>query len=121
MNSRQGSQADTRVLTQGFGLFTLVYGGYTLARPESLLRAAGLPGPRSVAQAIGVRDLLSGSALVAAPPGAALQAALCARVACDVGDMIGFGLACPPRTKLKAVAIAGTWAAIAGALLYTQR
>ena len=45
----------------------------------------------------GVRDLVSGLTIVAAPAGRPLQAALAARVAFDAGDAAGFALLAPTR------------------------
>jgi hypothetical protein len=109
------------------GGLTAAYGAYTLVRPQSLVRAVGLQRvdqPESafvgkVARAIGARDLVSGAAMVLASPGRPLQLALAARVVCDLGDAIGFGLAAPPRSKIKVVAIAIGWGALCASVLPT--
>ena len=111
------------------GGVTAAYGAFTLMRPQSLVRAAGLQPvdlPESsfvgnVARAIGARDLVSGIAMVLAPPGRPLQLALAARVASDLGDAIGFGLAAPPRSKFKVVAIAIGWGVLCASTLRTAR
>jgi hypothetical protein len=105
------------------GLLTAAYGVYTLLRPASLVRAADLTSgsgavPRAgqtLGRVIGARDLLSGVAMVTAPAGAPLQAAVVARVCCDVSDVVGFGLTVPPRSRAKVMAVAGAWGAIAAA------
>ncbi|MCE1178345.1 MAG: hypothetical protein LWW86_04860 [Micrococcales bacterium] len=102
------------------GILTLAYGAYSVARPDSMLRTAGLSQgatPTAIARAIGVRDVLSGGAMMAAPPGPALRAAVTARVLCDAADTVGFGLACPPRTRGKVMAIAAGWGALCAATL----
>jgi hypothetical protein len=111
------------------GGLTAAYGAYTLMRPQSLVRAVGLQrveGPESpfvgnVARAIGARDLVSGAAMVLASPGRPLQLAIGARVACDLGDAIGFGLAAPPRSKLKVVAVAIGWGVLCASVLPAAR
>ena len=108
---------------RALGWLTLGYGAYTLARPQSLVHAAGLeprPGPvsrrgRLLGMAIGARDLLSGLAMVTAVPGTPLRVAVAARVACDAGDVIGFGGAVPPRYRAKVVAAAGGWGLLCAA------
>ncbi len=108
------------IVPRVLGGLTAAYGAYTLARPQSLVRAAGLQPPEepgsplvgNVARAIGARDLASGAAMVLASPGRHLQLAIAARVACDLGDAVGFGLAVPPRSKVKVIAVAIGWGAL---------
>jgi hypothetical protein len=107
------------------GALTLAYGGYTLWRPASLLRAAGLQprgGPTSrsgptLARVIGARDVLSGLAMLSAPPGPLLRAAVTARVACDASDVVGFGTTVPASHRAKVVAVAGGWGLLCAASL----
>ena len=102
-----------------------MYGAYTLIRPQSLTRAAGLEprngpaarGARLVATAIGARDLVSGISMMLVPTGPPLRAAVAARVACDLGDAVGFGVAVPPRFRLKVISIAGGWGALCATAL----
>ena len=102
---------------RALGALTAAYGAYTLARPDSLARLAGLVtsdrpasrATRNLGWAIGARDLLSGAAMMLAPTGAALRTALAVRVACDAGDAIGFGLAVPPSSRPKVIAVAAGW------------
>ena len=102
------------------GALTAGYGAYTLARPQSLARVAGLVTPdrlasratRNLGWAIGTRDLVSGAAMMLVPSGTALRAALAARVACDAGDAIGFGVAVPRASRAKVIAIAAGWGLI---------
>jgi hypothetical protein len=55
-------------------------------------------------------------AIVAAPRGDALLAALAARVAFDVSDCVAFGTLLPsPAARRKIAAVAGVWAALAAA------
>jgi hypothetical protein len=100
------------------GALTLAYGATVAARPTALTRPAGLetaarPSPRAhrVARAIGLRDVVSGAAMVLAPAGPPLQRAVAVRVACDLGDVVGFGLGSPGAgNKAKAVGAAAGWA-----------
>lgn len=111
------------LIPRTLGALTNAYGAYTLARPQSLARVAGLvsptrpasPSTRNLGWAIGARDLVSGTALLLAPPGTALRAALAARVACDVGDAIGFGVAVPRSHRAKVIAVAAGWGLICAA------
>jgi hypothetical protein len=113
------SAAIPRVL----GALTAAYGAYTLARPHSLARVAGLVTPdrppsramRNLGWAIGGRDLLSGAAMMLAPPGTALRTALAVRVACDAGDAIGFGVAVPASSRAKVITVAAGWGLICAA------
>jgi hypothetical protein len=98
------------------GALTAAYGVYTAVRPQSLLRASGLEktadpsrSGRALARVIGVRDVLSGMAMVAAPPGPLLRAAVLARVASDGADVVGFGSAVPDSHRAKVTAVAGGW------------
>ena len=120
------SAAVPRVL----GALTAAYGMYTLARPHSLARAAGLVTPgrpassstRTLGWVIGARDLVSGAAVMLAPSGVALRTALAVRVACDAGDAIGFGVAVPASSRAKVIAVAAGWGLIcAAAFLATGR
>lgn len=105
------------------GGLTTAYGLYTLARPHSLARAAGVePGDRDALRhhrnlgwAIGGRDLVSGAAMVLATPGKSLRAAITARVACDLGDAVGFGLWASPRSRAKVIAVATGWGLLCAA------
>src|SRR5262249_19609857 len=108
-------QQRTQWFPRALGWLTLGYGAYTLARPQSLVHAAG-PGPgpgpvsrrgRLLGMAVGARDLLSGLAMVTAVPGTPLRIAVAARVACDAGDVIGFAGAVPPRYRPRVLAAAG--------------
>lgn len=114
-----------RLYPRIIGAATCAYGAFTLARPQSLVDAAQLPADRGaalLATSVGARDLLSGAALLVCPPGPALRAAVAARVAADACDVVAFGRHCPPQTRLKAVAIAGGWAAVcAGAYPFASR
>jgi hypothetical protein len=106
------------LIPRALGFATLAYGVYTLARPQSLVRAAGLeepdapvisPAGRVLGGVIGARDLLSGAAMLTAPAGGPLVAAVAARAACDVSDVIGFGIATPRASRAKVIAVAGSW------------
>jgi hypothetical protein len=108
------------VIPRALGALTAAYGAYTLARPHSLARVAGLVTPdqpvsratRNLGWAIGGRDFASGVAIMLAPAGAALRTALAVRVACDAGDAIGFGVAVPRSSRAKVIAVAAGWGLI---------
>jgi hypothetical protein len=108
------------LVPRALGALTAAYGVYTLARPQSLARVAGLVTPdrpasratRNLGWAIGTRDLVSGAAMMLAPPGTALRAALAVRVAFDAGDAIGFGVAVPRSSRAKVIAVAAGWGLI---------
>ncbi|MEV0804645.1 hypothetical protein AB0I34_43625 [Kribbella sp. NPDC050281] len=117
-----------QLLPRLLGLLTLGYGAYTAVRPESLVRAAGLADERPIDRSgrvlgtvIGVRDVLSGTAMLIAPAGRPLQAAVIARVACDLTDVAGFGLAGSPRSRGKVVGIAGAWGLLCAAAFPASR
>jgi hypothetical protein len=67
---------------------------------------------RNLGWAIGARDLVSGIAMMLAPPGPTLRAAFAVRVACDAGDAIGFGLSVPRSSRAKVIAVAAGWGLI---------
>ncbi|MGH3355153.1 MAG: hypothetical protein ACRDOJ_04600 [Nocardioidaceae bacterium] len=104
------------------GGLTLAYGAAVVARPEVLTRPVGLEGSaagsrttRRVIRAVGVRDVLSGAAMWLVPRGRPLRLAVTVRVACDIGDVVGLGVACPGRrNKAKAIGAAATWALLCG-------
>lgn len=99
------------------GLLTLGYGIFTATRPDSLLAVAGLEprdavpssSGRALGTLVGARDTLSGLAMLLAPAGPSLQAAVLARVACDASDVVGFGVGVPAGSKAKVVAVAAGW------------
>lgn len=111
------------LVPRALGALTAAYGAFTLMRPHSLARTAGLLTPdrpasratRNLGWAIGARDLISGGAMMLAPPGAPLRAALAARVACDAGDAVGFGVSVPPSSRAKVIAVAAGWGLICAA------
>ena len=117
----------TAAVPRVLGAFTAAYGVYTLARPHSLARVTGLltsdrpasRATRNLGLAIGARDLVSGVAMMLAPTGAALRTALAFRVACDAGDAIGFGVAVPPSSRPKVIAVAAGWGLICAAAFPT--
>lgn len=111
---------DRTLYPRALGALTAAYGLYTFARPQSLIRATELTeklGPASeqgrwIGRLIGARDILSGLALIAAPQGRALQAAVAARVGADLADTAGFGATVPGHARAKVVAVTTGWAAI---------
>lgn len=103
------------------GVLTLLYGISALVTPRPIARHVELddpasPGPatRLLSGTVGVRDIVSGIAILAAPRGDALLAALAARVAFDVSDCVAFGTLLPaPAARRKVAVIAGGWGALA--------
>ena len=102
------------------GVLTALYGLSALLKPGVIARHGELadPGDRRsgvalLSATIGVRDLVSGAAIVLAPEGGALLAALAARVSFDLGDAAAFGRLLPtPRARRKIAAVALAWAAL---------
>jgi hypothetical protein len=102
------------------GVLTALYGASALLKPDVISRHGELaaPGDRRSAvwllsATIGIRDLVSGIAIVVAPAGGVLLAALAARVTFDLGDAASFGRLLPTahgRRKIAAVALG--WAAL---------
>lgn len=105
------------------GLLTAAYGVSAILRPQTLARFTGLGDPaapgaavRALSITIGVRDLCSGVAIVLAPRGRPLRAALVARATLDGGDAIVFGTLCPTRrARVTIAAVAAGWGALAAA------
>jgi hypothetical protein len=103
------------------GLLTAAYGASALLVPGVLGRQGGYrswesreSGVRLLSAVVGVRDIVSGIAILAAPRGDALLAALAARVAFDVSDCVAFGTLLPaPAARRKVAVIAGGWGALA--------
>ncbi|MER5726753.1 hypothetical protein ABT084_00115 [Streptomyces sp. NPDC002138] len=103
---------------RAMGVATLGYGVAVACRPGLLARPCGLPDRGSSAlliRALGVRDAVIGAAMVTAPTGAALRAAVCCRVAVDTGDALLFGtFLARHRERAKAASAALAWAAVCG-------
>lgn len=103
------------------GILTAAYGVSAVLAPGVIGRNGGYrgwesrdSGVRLLSTLVGVRDIVSGAAIVAAPRGDALLAALAARVAFDVSDCLAFGTLLPsPSGRRKVAAVAGGWGALA--------
>jgi hypothetical protein len=103
------------------GLLTAIYGVSALLRPDVISRHGELASPddrRSgvhvLSAIVGVRDVVSGAAILLAPAGGVLLGALGARIALDTGDAVAFGRLLPTRrARRKVAAIALGWAAVA--------
>lgn len=112
-----------------FGAVTAAYGVSALWTAAPLTRHAELGDPanppaaaRLLSATFGVRDLISGMTIVAAPSGRSMQAALAARVVIDAGDAVGFAVLAPTRrARVKIGAIAGAWAVIGALALTAER
>ena len=93
------------------GILTAVYGLSAIVRPEVIARHGELDDPairRSgvalLSAIVGVRDVVSGVAILVAPSGAVLLAALAARVTFDAGDAALFGSLLPTRRGRRKIA-----------------
>ncbi|MGD9990231.1 hypothetical protein [Pseudonocardia sp.] len=102
------------------GAATATYAAATLARPSVLarpLRMGTSPATDTLARAVGVRDLASGVAMVAATGHAGVVASAM-RIGSDLGDAVVFGLSdLPADARRKAVGVALGWAALNSAAL----
>jgi hypothetical protein len=99
---------------QLMGLLTAAYGVALIVRPDVLMRPVGIQdvdtGTR-VARGLGIRDVVSGLAMIVAPPGPALAAAVAARVASDLSDVVSLRALASDVHAQRNVTIAGTgWA-----------
>lgn len=107
-------------LPRTLGVLTAAYGLTTLVRPAVFAKPAGLSGDEPPApvgilvRAVGVRDLANGIAMAAAPAGPALQLAVAARIAGDLGDALTFALSPneDPTARRKAVGVGLGWGAL---------
>jgi hypothetical protein len=103
------------------GALTALYGLSAILRPDVIARHGELADPADrragvglLSVTVGVRDLVSGAAIMAAPAGGVLLGALAARVALDAGDAVAFGRMLPTsRGRRKVTAIALVWGAVA--------
>jgi hypothetical protein len=101
------------------GLLTALYGVSAVLKPSVIARHGELAAPSDRRSAvallsvtIGIRDLVSGIAIVLAPAGGVLLAALGARVVFDAGDAVAFGRLLPTHSaRRKVAAIALGWGA----------
>lgn len=104
----------TRRPVQIMGLLTAAYGIALIVQPEVLIRPVGIADEEDgarIARVLGVRDVVSGLALVVAPPGPALAVAVAARVASDLSDAGSFQGLAPDASSRRKVAIAAVgWA-----------
>ena len=102
------------------GLLTALYGVSAVLKPDVIARHGELASTSDRRSAVallsvtvGIRDMVSGIAIVLAPAGGALLAVLGARVAFDAGDAAAFGRLLPTRSaRRKVAAIAVGWGAI---------
>lgn len=103
------------------GVLTAIYGVSALVRPDVISRHGELASPEDrrsgvhlLSAILGIRDVVSGAAILVAPAGGVLLGTLGARVAIDTGDAIAFGRLLPTaRARRKVAAIAIGWAAVA--------
>jgi hypothetical protein len=114
------------LLPRLLGAATAAFGAGLVARPDLLLTLSGMraddPDLRTFTRALGVRDLASGVAMVAAPSRKAMRVALGVRVASDLGDLVVLGRALAGKPERKVVvAVAGGWALVCGLSALTTR
>jgi hypothetical protein len=103
------------------GALTAAYGVSAIAMPGVIGRHGGYRGwespesaVRLLSTVVGVRDIVSGIAIVLAPSGGVLLAALGARVAFDLADCAAFGTLLPePAARRKVAVVAGAWGTLA--------
>ena len=111
----------TRFLAaRALGVATAIYGAAIIAKPEFLLRPAGMlrgdkpePEQETFVRTLGGRDLASGIAMALAPGRKAMRVAIAVRVAADLTDLVVVGGArrgTPEHGKV--LAITGGWAAL---------
>ncbi|MDA8371429.1 MAG: hypothetical protein M0026_16415 [Nocardiopsaceae bacterium] len=108
-------------LARFLGAVTIGFSAAIIARPRLMADPSGHTGPdgrvprdtRQLMAAIGVRDMAIGALMLGAPTPAAMRAAVLARVASDVGDLVVFGIGLPrPEQRLKVGVAAAGWAAV---------
>ena len=121
MDLRAGKDQAPRLLGAG----TVAFGGLVLARPITLRLLCDVEDQRALrllAGVVGVRDIVTGVALVTAPRGRPLRTVLLARVVLDAADGAMFGaLACSPAKRRLARTAGLGFAAICAALLVSER
>ncbi|WP_432746917.1 hypothetical protein [Streptomyces sp. JH002] len=108
------------------GAVTAVYGVAVAVRPRLLARPSGLGQDARVDAAlrpVGLRDAVSGAALVVAPEGPALTTAALVRIGADLGDAVVLGRTLDGVWRRRgAVAVSLAWGALSiGALLAPRR
>jgi hypothetical protein len=107
------------------GLLTAAYGVSAVARPDILRRHGDLDDTdavRLLSRIVGIRDIVSGALIMAAPAGRPLTAALGVRVAFDLGDAAAFGTQLPTaHARRKIAAIALGWGVLCAATIPLAR
>jgi hypothetical protein len=108
-----------RVAVRILGGLTAGYGMFELTQAETIAGQAGLdasaPALRILTGTLGVRDIVSGLAMLAARTPRGRSAAVTARVLFDLADAVLFAALLPNGApKAKVAAVAGSWGAICG-------
>lgn len=115
------SRHDLTWIPRLLGAATAGYSVAIIARPELFLRPTKLiedherpsAGQRALTMAIGGRDLASGLAMLLAPAGTPLKAAVAVRVGADVADLAVLGSQLPDQdAREKATMVAAGWGAL---------
>jgi hypothetical protein len=106
------------------GTGTAAFGLASVALPGVLARLCGLdpaePGARMLAFSLGMRDLVSGAAILTAPDRRRLRTALLMRGAFDAGDVVASATMLPePWARRGFMLVAGTWSALSLSLAAT--
>jgi hypothetical protein len=107
-------------IPRAIGVLTALYGVSAIVRPDIIARHGDLADPSDRRSAVsllsltvGIRDIVSGVAIVVAPCGGVLFGALGARVAFDLGDAATFGRVLPTaHARRKVAAIALAWGTV---------
>lgn len=107
------------ILTRVLGAATVAYGLKEILQPGHLATAAQLGDPdhrgiKVLGAVLGLRDVACGVAMVTAPAGRPLRAAILARSAFDVADCVAFTLHAPAAARPKVAAITLGWASLCG-------
>ncbi len=112
------------------GAATALYSAAVILKPEVLAKPTSLVGPDGradrgisvLARASSARDLVSGLAMALAPSASGVRLAGAIRIAADLSDAIGMGLALPDaEARRKAAGVAGGWGVLTGFALWLAR
>lgn len=112
------------------GLATAVYSAAVLVKPEVLAKPTGLTEPDGsvdrgttvLTRASAARDIVSGLTMAFAPSAASVRLAGLVRIAADLSDAVGMGLALPDAdARRKSAVVAGGWGALTVIALWLAR
>jgi hypothetical protein len=114
------------VLSRSLGAATTAFGIAEGLRPDLWAGPTGVHGPSPAMRAwhhtLAARDVVSGLALLLAPAGPPLRAALLFRIVSDLSDAVGFGLNAPDtERRMKAIGATVGFAALSALALRGTR